>query len=222
MTGTESAMASLEEEYAALKRENGELAERVLLLEKSNRELKAGGDELRQKLLVLNSAGKSFSRNLARRTFRNVSRHVAGMAGMAIPYVGAGVLVGMTTLDVRDGCETLQELNEVIRAMNQETVDASRVCAIQVPTREEVLAQVIGNWRTAYAVAAAWANQYETRLAPEPPTVPYARASELWIAVFGTNPAAVPQALPSGLLSPTSPIPPTPPTPPRPPTITRP
>jgi len=211
--------AGLEEKYAESQREKGELEERILQLEKINQELTASGNQLRQKLLISNSAGKRFSRNLARRTFSNVSRHVSGMAGAAIPYVGAGVLVGMATLDVRDGCETLDELNEMLQAMNQEVVNVSRVCAIAVPTRDEVLAQVIANWRTAYAVAAARANQYETRLPPEPPTVPYARASELWIAVFGVNPAAASQSVPMGLMLPT---PPTPPVSPTPPTIKRP
>lgn len=215
---------SLEEKYAELERENGELAEKLLLLEIANRDLRTGEKEARKKLADLDAAAKRFSRNLLKRTFRNVSRHVAGMAGSAIPYVGAGVQVGMTKLDVRDGCETLEELNELMRAMGQETVDAARVCEIKVPPPEEVLAQVIGNWRTAYAVAAAWANQYETRLPPQPPTVPYAGANELWIAVFGANPALPPSQLP-GLTAPTPPrlpLAPVPPLAPVLPTLSRP
>lgn len=222
MTDTDAAGMILAEKYVALERENGELAEKLQLLEASHKELQAREQELRKKLLDLNSAGRRFSRNLSQRTFRNVSRHVAAMAGSAIPYVGAGVQVGMTRLDVRDGCDTLEDINEMIRAMGQETVDASRVCAIKVPTMDEVLAQVISNWRTAYAVAAAWSNQYEIRLPPEPPTVPQAGANELWIAVFGASQVVVPPSPPSGLISPRSPTPPTPPVPPVSPTMLRP
>lgn len=222
MTDTEAAGMILAGKYVELERENGELAEKLLLLEASHKELQAREQELRKKLLDLNSAGRRFSRNLSQRTFKNVSRHVAGMAGSSIPYVGAGVQVGMTRLDVQDGCDTLEELNDMIRAMGQEAVDASRVCAIKVPTMEEVLAQVISNWRTAYAVAAAWSNQYEMRLPPEPPTVPHAGANELWIAVFGARQVAVPPSPPSGLISPRLPTPPSPPVPPSPPTMSRP
>lgn len=205
---------NIEERHAALEREAGELAERVLLLEKANQELTASSKELRHTLHSINAAGKNFSRNLARRTQRVVSRHVTGMAGAAVPHVGVGVLVGMAEQDVRDGCETLHELNEMLRAMDLGTVDVSRVCAIKVPGKDEVLAQVIGNWRTAYAIAAAVANQYENRLPPEPPVVPHAGASALWMAVFGVNPGASPQAQPSGMIAPRPPTPPTSPTPP--------
>ncbi len=211
----------LAEKYVALERENGELAGKLQLLEASHKESQAREQELRKKLLDLNAAGRRFSRNLSQRTFRSVSRHVAAMPGSAIPYVGAGVQVGMTRLDVRDGCDTLEELNEMIRTMGQETVDTARVCAMKVPTMDEVLAQVISNWRTAYAVAAAWSNQYEIRLPPEPPTVPQAGANELWIAVFGAGQAVVPSP-PPGLISPKSPTPPSPPVPPVAPTILRP
>lgn len=216
---TDSALAAIELRLAALEREKSEFEEKLALLERSNQELKASDRQSRQMLRILTSAGKSFSRNLARRTLDNVSRRIAGMPGAAIPHVGAGVLVGMTAMDVREGCETLEELNELLRTMDQETVDASRVCTMRVPTSDEVLARVISNWRTAYAIAAARANQYEIRIPPDPPSVPYASASELWVAVFGVSPGSIRQSVPAGFGSPLPPIAPTPPTPP---TMTRP
>lgn len=207
------------ERYAELERETADLAEKLLLLDKINRDLLASEKELRKKLADVNLAVKRFSRSLAQRTFRNVSRHVAGITGSSIPYVGAGVQVGMTQLDVREGCKTLEDLNEMIRIMDLEPVDADRVCAIKVPTVDEVIAQVIGNWRTTYAVAAAWANQNETQLPPDPPVVPQAGANELWIAVFGSNPVPIQQVQSRVRIAPR---PPTPPTPPLPPSMSRP
>jgi hypothetical protein len=93
------------------------------------------------------------------------------------------------------------------RALGLEREDESHVCAMQVPTREEVIAQVIINWRTAYANAAAWANQHEARLPPDPPSVSYPHAGELWMAVFGgANPKPVLQTLPVLPTVPTLPI----------------
>ena len=202
------------ERRVELEREIGKLEDRFLQLEKSNQELKASNEQLRQKLRVAAVAGKGFSRSLARRTSSRVSRHIAAAGGVAVPYVGAGVLSGMIRLDVRDGCETLEELNDLNRALDLDSVETSRVCVIQVPTGEQILAQVLANWRTAYAISAAWANQYQAVLPPEPPVVPYAGANELWIAVFGVTPSLAAPVSPKGTSSPTAPVPPTPPLPP--------
>ncbi len=185
------AAAGSQRKRAELEREIGKLEDRFLQLEKSNQELKASNEQLRQKLRVAAVAGKGFSRSLARRTSSRVSRHIAAAGGVAVPYVGAGVLSGMIRLDVRDGCETLEELNDLNRALDLDSVETSRVCVMQVPSGEQILAQVLANWRTAYAISAAWANQYQAVLPPEPPVVPYAGANELWMAVFG-----VPHPLP--------------------------
>ena len=65
---------------------------------------------LKQTLSASQAATRKFSGNLSRRIYRNVSRHVAGMPAVAIPYVGAGVTAAMTGLDIREGCEALREL----------------------------------------------------------------------------------------------------------------
>jgi hypothetical protein len=85
---------------------------------------------------------------------------------------------------------------------------------MQVPSGEQILAQVLANWRTAYAISAAWTNQYQAVLPPEPPVVPHAGAYELWMAVFGPNPTVIAPVSPKGTTSPTAPVPPTPPAPP--------
>ena len=213
-TSTTAPLPETNERRAELEREIGKLEDRFLQLEKSNQELKASNEQLRQKLRVAAVAGKGFSRSLARRTFSRVSRHIAAAGGAAVPYVGAGVLSGMVRLDVRDGCETLEELNDLIRALDLDAVETSKVCAMQAPSGEQILTQVLANWRTAYAISAAWANQYQAVLPPEPPVVPYAGANELWLAVFGQVPAAAVPVSPRGTASPTAPVPPTPPLPP--------
>ncbi len=214
VTGASAPPPASGEKRAELEREIGQLEDRFLQLEKSNQELKASNEQLRQKLRVATVAGKGFSRSLARRTFSRVSRHIAAAGGAAVPYVGAGVLSGMVRLDVKDGCETLEELNDLNRALDLDAVETSKVCVMQVPSGEQILAQVLANWRTAYAISAAWANQYQAVLPPEPPVVPYAGANELWLAVFGVTPSLAAPVSPKGTTSPTAPVPPTPPLPP--------
>jgi hypothetical protein len=200
------AVAGLEEKYAALEKVNMDLEGKLQELEKVNRNLDARVIQLKQTLLIADTAARRLSFNLARRVFRNVSRNVSTMAGTSIPYIGVGVSVAMTALDIKDGCESLKELNEMNRAMNLEKENESHVCTMQVPAKEEVIAQVIANWRTAYGNAAAWANQHEARLPPDPPAVSYPHAGELWGAVFGSNAKPVVQPLPMLPTVPTPPI----------------
>lgn len=213
-----AAVVALEERHAELESANRELTEKLRALEKSNKEL---GDSLARQKQVLaanQTATRKFSASLARRLYRNTSRHVNGMAAVAIPYVGAGVTVAMTALDIRESCEALRELNEMQRAMQLEPENEAPVCAMQVGSREQIINQVLANWRSAYAVAAAWTNQYEIWLAPEPVPVEPARATELWSAVFGTLPNPSARA-PAGFAAPRGPLPPLAPVMPQLPTL---
>lgn len=216
------AQASLEEKYAALENVNIDLEQKLAALEKSRGDLEKTTDQLKQTVQTMKAASKRLSSNLARRISRNLARHVAVTAGTSIPYIGVDVSVAMTALDIKEGCESLRELNEMNRVMNSERVDETHVCGMQAPAREEAIAQVVFNWRLAYGNAAAWANQYETRLPPEPPHVSYAHAGELWRAVFGVTPNT---SLPPSPTLPISPAPtslpafPTPPTPPTAPVV---
>lgn len=206
-----AAVVALEERHGELESANRELTEKLGALQKSNKEL---GDKLtrqNQALAANQAAARKFSASLARRLYRNASRHVNGMAAVAIPYVGAGVTAAMTALDIRESCEALRELNEMQRVMQLEPENEAPVCAMQVGSREQIINQVLANWRSAYAVAAAWTNQYEIWLAPEPVPVEPARAIELWSAVFGTLPnpsarAAAGSATPRGPLPPLAPM----------------
>lgn len=211
LANARAALVGLEERYTELETANRELSEKLRELEKSNKELSANAAKLKQSLAASGTAARKFSGQLSRRVYRNVSRHVAGMPAVAIPYVGAGVTAAMTALDIRDGCEAMRELNEMNRMMQLDLESEAPVCAMQVGSREEIISQVIANWRTAYAVAAAWTNQYEVWLSPEPIPVAPARAIELWSAVFGTlpNPSVQNAPLMPGLpRGPTPPIPP--------------
>lgn len=200
LANARAALVAMEERYTELETAHREL-------EKANKELAAGNARLKQAQAAAQAAARRFSTALARRTYRNVSRHVAGMPAVAIPYVGAGVTAAMTALDIREGCEALRELNEMNRAMQLDAENDAAVCAMQSASREEIINKVLANWRTAYAVAAAWTNQTEIWLAPEPVPVEPARAIELWSAVFGTlqNPA------PRSVAPARGPVPPTPP-----------
>lgn len=212
LANAKAALVGIEERYTELESANRELAEKLRQQEKANKELNASVTRLTQALSAGQAATRKFSGTLSRRVYRNVSRHVAAMPAVAIPYVGAGVTAAMTGLDIREGCEALRDLNEVNRALQLEQENESPVCSMQVGPREEIINKVLANWRTAYAVAAAWTNQHEIWLAPEPIPVEPARAVELWTAVFGGLPNPSARTVTAAPRGPTPPIPPLPPT----------
>lgn len=212
MANARAALVGMEERHAELETANRDLAEKLRLQDKANQELNASVTRLTQSLAASQAATRKFSGKLSRRVYRNVSRHVAAMPAVAIPYVGAGVTAAMTGLDIREGCEALRELNDMLRAMQLEPENEAPVCAMQVGPREEIINKVLANWRTAYAVAAAWTNQYEIWLAPEPVPVEPARAIELWSAVFGGLPNPSIRTVTTAPRGPTLPIPPLAPT----------
>lgn len=206
-----AAVVALEARNAELEAANHELGDKLRALESANKELEASVARLKRRIADDESAVRRYSANFAKRVYRNVSRHVAVMPAVAIPYVGAGVTAAMTGLEVREGCEALRELNEMNRALGLAPENSAPVCALQVGSREEIINRMMANWRTAYAVAAAWTNQYEIWLPPEPVPVDPARAVQVWGAVFGTLPNPAVQAGGPTLRGPTPPQSPIPP-----------
>jgi len=75
------------------------------------------------------------------RARRSASREMGSMAGEALPWIGTAVIVGVTTMEIRDLCNTLRDMNELKRAFDptlEPGEDQKTVCAMKVPTRQEV------------------------------------------------------------------------------------
>lgn len=178
----------LEEKVVSLEKSNRALEDRVLALENHNRILAANSNHWEKSLQTARTAGRRLSANIARRVLWNVSRHIAGMAGTSIPYVGAGVSVAMTAVDVQQGCESLKELNIMNREMTLDTEDESKVCGLSVPTKDQVIADVIKNWQSAYASAAVYTIPYVPEFPPAPTVPSTAEMFRLVKAVMPTLP----------------------------------
>ena len=74
---------------------------------------------------------------------------MGSMVAEAVPYIGIGVIVAVTTLEVRDACDTMKDLHELNVAFNPETATpdgAREVCGTRVPTKEEVWAAAKRKW----------------------------------------------------------------------------
>ena len=118
----------------------------------SNRILKSRYDEIldglvtfKGKAVPVTKAVSQTVMQIGRRSSRSAARGVASMPGDAIPWIGTGVLVGVTSLEIRDLCLTMKDMTELQRAFDpsfKTNEDDLEVCAIKVPPKEEIIAAV--------------------------------------------------------------------------------
>ncbi|NIZ63491.1 hypothetical protein DL239_21270 [Sedimentitalea sp. CY04] len=95
----------------------------------------------RGRRMAINEAVEMTANDISQRAVKSSSRSISSMAGEAIPYVGAAVIVGVTTLELKDLCDTVKDMNELKRAFDPElqpSEDDTTVCSMKVPTREEL------------------------------------------------------------------------------------
>lgn len=100
-------------------------------------------EQLRRKQLV-NNIGKTrgISKKIVKRISRNLAYNVTSMAGESIPYLGTGLLIAVTVADVKDGCDTVRDINEINSILEMEAIDENEVCGIKVPSVEDILSNL--------------------------------------------------------------------------------
>lgn len=91
---------------------------------------------------------KALAGKLRSRLAKNVVRNTAALTAEAVPFVGLAAAVGVTAYDVYDACQTIQDLNQLLRADGQSSEDTNGICGVQVPTVPQVLASLRSGWRT--------------------------------------------------------------------------
>ena len=95
--------------------------------------------------VALKKAVAHTSEQIGKRSSRSAARNVASMPGEAIPWIGTAVIVGVTSLEIRDLCLTMKDMTELQRAFDpsfKANEDDLEVCAIKVPSKEEIIAAV--------------------------------------------------------------------------------
>jgi Skp family chaperone for outer membrane proteins len=93
---------------------------------------------------------------MARRLSLSAGRNVVSMPAEAIPYIGADVIVGVTTMELYDLCETMKDLEVLNLAFNPDDVlseDRKTVCALEIPTKGEVMDAVANAPKASWTAA---------------------------------------------------------------------
>ena len=168
----EKATKRLVRENADLIASNKAIEKRRLALELANKKIAAEHAALKSVAKQRVLAVRRISKGLARRSLANATRNVSAVAGEAVPFVGTAIIVGVTLWDVRDACQTMKDVNELNSAFGQEKEDHAKVCGMTVPSREQVLAQIKANWKTAYKSAEDAISSAGDATAPKVPTQP--------------------------------------------------
>jgi hypothetical protein len=128
-----SITADLSAERIAHRRTRGELAEVSADLATSSRLIRSETRESASELV-----GK-----ISARTARAARREIAAMPAESIPIWGTAIIVAVTTLELHDMCQNIQELNSLQKLLDpdaDELEEKLTVCSIPVPTRNEVWA----------------------------------------------------------------------------------
>lgn len=89
----------------------------------------------------LTEAVRSTSERIAKRTASGATRNLASVFGEAVPTIGIGVIAGATAWELKDACDTMRDLHDLDVALdpaNANPVDATEVCGLKVPTKEEI------------------------------------------------------------------------------------
>lgn len=97
---------------------------------------------------------KLVAQSVKARLTRTVVRNQAALPAEAVPYVGVGVAVSVTALDIYDACQTMKDFNTLLVRLGEGEPDPE-FCGTQVPTVQEVMAGIQGRWRESLQQVAA-------------------------------------------------------------------
>jgi hypothetical protein len=108
------------------------------------RNLKTQISDFEIKQRKTSAAVRNTTRRVSHRVTKATARSTSSIAAESIPYVGIGVIVAVTALELHDACETMKDLQALDVAFNPEAAnDANEVCGQAVPTKGEIVDAVM-------------------------------------------------------------------------------
>ena len=132
---------------------------------------------------TVGEAVEDTSNRVKRRAATSTGRNVGAMVGEALPFFGTAVIVGVTALEVKDWCDLLKDLHTFEVALDpskKPSKEQSTVCALPIPTRDELWTTVRESPGRAWAVAREHVPTLEDLRALELPDVDWSGG---WIRV---------------------------------------
>ena len=70
---------------------------------------------------------QKISSRVSKRTARGALRNVATMPAEVLPFIGLGVVVGVTALEIKEACETMKDLDELNQLIGVADIDGDEM-----------------------------------------------------------------------------------------------
>ena len=129
--------------------ENERLKKSSSSLRQNNANLTNEKRDLTRKHRNLKGNVKTKTNRIVRRTLRVSGVNLGGMALEAAPFVGVSAIVGLTTYEIVEGCNTIndmRELNNLLEPDDRAEVDESLVERICDPDKIPTWGELAENW----------------------------------------------------------------------------
>ena len=115
-------------------------SKRTAKLKEQKQSLKNKNHALVEKRKQRTTKIKGITSKIAKRTVRNVGINVASVPLEAIPWIGIASVVGVTAMDIKDGCDTMKDINSLMEDMELDhKSDQNKVCGYKIPSPKEII-----------------------------------------------------------------------------------
>lgn len=145
VTGLETATSKQLKVSDDLRRENRQLVDRNRKLQTRMAKVQQANSRLKGRAARLRTVTRAAVKRTVARSAVAATRAVATAPAKAFPCLGTAVVVGVTALEVRSFCKTIQDINLIQQEIAPSEALAENeleVCGMEVPTRDDVLNQI--------------------------------------------------------------------------------
>lgn len=111
-----------------------------------NLELSVKNQKLAEQLDVNAKTAKTTASKIYGRLKKGVLRNTAALPAESVPYLGIGVTLAVTTLDLYDACSTMSDINSLLKMMGQGE-EEDDLCGRKLPTKAEIISTINTDWK---------------------------------------------------------------------------
>ena len=114
---------------------------------------KAGAITFRGRSTTIKAATREVLGRTATRTTRATIANVSSIPGESVPFYGIAIILAATTYEIKAACDNMNDLYDLQVAIDPDSArpdDRKAVCALQIPTGEEVWSSVKKSPQTAW------------------------------------------------------------------------